>query len=103
MHAVNAGEFGKRCFTMQHQAGVVPPRHRQQRARQRHLLVLRQILFAQADPAAARRQRRTDDLGERAPRLMAIGDQKQWRNGKFHRVAAFTALLVLTAQLVFTA
>jgi len=72
MHAVGAGEFGKRRLAVQHEPRVVTVRDRQQAAKQRHLLILRQIFFAQADPAAAAGQRRGDKLGQRTPRLRAV-------------------------------
>src|SRR5581483_405324 len=52
--------------------------------RERHLLVIGQILLAQADPAAARRERRADDLSERPARLPTVGDQQQGRRRQPH-------------------
>ena len=85
MHAIGAGARGQRrvshaCISFAPFARA----QRQQRARQQNLLVRRQVLFAQAYPAATGAQRRGDDVPERPPRLPAVGDEKERRIGKFH-------------------
>ena len=84
MHAVDAGELGKRRLAMHHQTRAVAAHDRQQRARQQNLLVFRQILLAQAHPAATGRQRRGNDFGKRPARLPAVGDEKERRTGRLH-------------------
>src|SRR5262249_8755180 len=76
--------FRQGGIAMQCQAGTVPTRDRQQRRNERNLIVVGQILFPHAHPAATGRKRCPYDIGERPPRLMSGGDEEERRNGKLH-------------------
>jgi len=74
------GELGQCGLAMHGQAGAVAADQRQQRARQRNLLVIGQIFLAQADPAAAAANAAGDDLGKRrrACRRQSRGAAADW-------------------------
>jgi len=75
MHAAKPGPSRDAGRAMHGQTDVLLQRipHAQ---RQSDLLVLRQILLAQAHPAAAAGDRCTDDGNEVSSRLPAIGDEQ---------------------------
>ncbi len=79
MNAVGAGKLCQRRCAMEHQSRIGFARHCGKLARQHNLLVVGEIFFTQADPAAAVRERRSDNIGERTPRLATVGHQKQLR------------------------
>ncbi len=83
MHAIGAGELGQRRFAVQHEPRAVSARERQQQPRNSGTCSSSGKSFSrkltQRQPAA---KRRGNDLGERPPRLPAVGHQQQWRIGK---------------------
>src|SRR5204863_3878984 len=82
--AIGAASLGERRIAMHHETRAMASRHRHEHAGERDLLVLRQILLAQAHPAAAGRERRAHHLAERPPRLPAVRHKKERRIGKLH-------------------
>jgi len=76
VNAIAAAGFCQSGIAMERQAGTVPPRDRQQRQSERDLIVVGQILFPHAHPAATGRKRRPHDIGERQARLMSVGDEE---------------------------
>src|SRR5262245_2551251 len=84
MNAIAAANPRQAGVAVQREMGAVPARDRQQRARQRNLIVFGQILLAQTDPAATGGERRADHVGQWRPRLMSVRDKEERRVGKLH-------------------
>ena len=62
---------------MQRQPRAEAPRERKQVTCQLNLLFRRQILIAQARPAASGRERGAENIGERRCRLLSIRDEEE--------------------------
>src|SRR5215813_9010959 len=75
------------------------PCERQQLFGQPQLLVFRQILFANTDPAASGRYRGAYHVRKGMRGLLPIGDQEQRRLGQYHVPAMPSVGLAASAEL----
>ena len=80
VHAINTGPSGEVGVAVQRQPCAVPLCDGCEAPRERDLLVRRQILLAQAHPAATAGARARNDIFQRQLRLRTIGDDKQRRS-----------------------
>jgi hypothetical protein len=84
VHAVGTGGNRKGRFAVNGQHGTIRVHQRIERPRQPDLFVSRQVLFAQAYPAASGREYGCEDVIERSARLTPVGHQKKPRLRKIH-------------------
>ena len=90
MHAGGADRFDRVDIVMRRDGRAIAPAERDQLGEQGAALGRRQILLAQAEPAAATTESRLGDLDEWPLRLAAVRDDEQRRARQLHRTNFIT-------------
>src|SRR5438132_4600676 len=86
MPAIGVGRQNRGNIIMRHDRRAVTPAERNQLGEERAALLSREVLLAQAEPAAAAGKGCRGDLQKWPSRLATVGnDEKRWL-GKLHRV-----------------